>query len=139
MLWLGNLVLIKSVHALEIQHGGARRDEGRPVGSGHGVAIHGTPVRCPDVEKHGAALGAIRTRCSPVLTDLHESDLRAVDLFHGDVVRFEYGHGGAAHFVTLHGGARESGPGFDALDDGDAGVAVAVEGDARGGVKDGLE
>ena len=139
MLWLGHLALVKRVLAIDIQHGGAFRFKGRSVGDGHGVAIRGTPCRCPDVEQHGAALGAIRTRCSPVLTDLHESDLRAVDLFHGDVVRFEYGHGGAANFVTLHGGARESGPGFDALDDGDAGVAVAVEGDARGGVEGGLE
>ena len=139
MLWLGNLDLIKSVLALDIQHGGARRDKGRPVGSGHGVAIRGTPFRCPDVEKHGAALGAIRTRYFATVTHLHESDLRAVDLCHRDVVGLENGNGGAAFVVTLHGGAREAISCLDALDDGDAGVAVAVEGEARGGVEDGLE
>ena len=139
MLWRGNLVLIKSVLALDIQHGGARWHKGRPVGVSEGVAIRGTPFRCPDVEKHGAALGAIWTRCFATLTHLHESDLRAVDLCHSDVVGLENGHSGAAFVVTLHGGAREAISGLDALDDSDAGVTVAVEGDARGGVEGGLE
>ena len=139
MLWLGHLALVKRVLAIDIQHGGARRGEGRLVGSGHGVAIHGTPFRFPDIEKHCAALSAIRTRLFAIVTHLHESDLHAVDLCHRDVVGLENGHGGTTFVVTLHGGAREAISCLDALDDGDAGVAVAVEGDARGGVKDGLE